>query len=175
MNTEEADRLALLFEIIGSVLAEPELAGWDGLAIVVQAYGPQAGTFIDTFCDKAKRYDRKIMVRLVKGASSDTKSNAHKSRVSPAIRSKHRRQKPMCPASAVPRNFWDLVITSTLNLCHAVAATLELADKPVTFEFKRRHRTDETRHKLVLYKYASRWRIYAPVGAHKGLIAHQVR
>lgn len=71
MNTEEADRLALLFEIIGSVLAEPELAGWDGFAIVVQAYGPQAGTFIDTFCDKAKRYDRKNMVRPVKGASSD--------------------------------------------------------------------------------------------------------
>ena len=47
------------------------LAGWDGFGVVVQAYGKSAGAVIDHLYDLAIR-DRKIMIRLVKGAYWDT-------------------------------------------------------------------------------------------------------
>ena len=72
IDAEEADRLSLSLELIDRVLAEPALKGWDGLGVVVQAYGPRAGRVIDTLYDMAQTHDRRIMVRLVKGAYWDT-------------------------------------------------------------------------------------------------------
>jgi RHH-type proline utilization regulon transcriptional repressor/proline dehydrogenase/delta 1-pyrroline-5-carboxylate dehydrogenase len=72
VDAEEADRLALSLDVIDAVMSEPALAGWDGFGIVVQAFGPRADTVIDTLYDMATRHDRRIMVRLVKGAYWDT-------------------------------------------------------------------------------------------------------
>ena len=55
-----------------ALLSDASLAGWDGLGIVVQAYGKRAAPVIDSLYDMAERSDRKIMVRLVKGAYWDT-------------------------------------------------------------------------------------------------------
>src|SRR5690606_31331328 len=38
VDAEEADRLDLSLDIVEAVLARPELAGWDGFGVVVQAY-----------------------------------------------------------------------------------------------------------------------------------------
>lgn len=39
IDAEEQDRLDLSLDVIEAVLADPELAGWDGFGVVVQAYG----------------------------------------------------------------------------------------------------------------------------------------
>ena len=72
IDAEEADRLDLSLDVIERVLAEPELAGWNGFGVVVQAYGPRAAFVIDWLYALAQRLDRQIMVRLVKGAYWDT-------------------------------------------------------------------------------------------------------
>ena len=72
IDAEEADRLDLSLDVIERVLAEPELAGWNGFGVVVQAYGPRAAFVIDWLYALAKQLDRSIMVRLVKGAYWDT-------------------------------------------------------------------------------------------------------
>ncbi|TGV63445.1 hypothetical protein EN801_047805, partial [Mesorhizobium sp. M00.F.Ca.ET.158.01.1.1] len=72
IDAEEADRLDLSLDVIERVLAEPELAGWNGFGVVVQAYGPRAAFTIDWLYALAKKYNRNIMVRLVKGAYWDT-------------------------------------------------------------------------------------------------------
>ena len=72
IDAEEADRLDLSLDVIERVLAEPELAGWNGFGVVVQAYGPRAAFVIDWLHALAKKLDRRIMVRLVKGAYWDT-------------------------------------------------------------------------------------------------------
>ena len=72
VDAEEADRLTLSLQVIEQVLADPELTGWDGFGGVVQAYGLRAGPTIDWLHSLATRLDRKIMVRLVKGAYWDT-------------------------------------------------------------------------------------------------------
>ncbi len=71
IDAEEADRLDLSLDVIAAMLADPRLAGWDGFGVVVQAYGPRAGHVIDWLAALAEQYDRKIMVRLVKGAYWD--------------------------------------------------------------------------------------------------------
>ena len=68
IDAEEADRLALSLDVIEAVLGDPSLAGWDGFGVVVQAYGRRAGVVIDWLYALAQRLDRRIMVRLVKGA-----------------------------------------------------------------------------------------------------------
>ena len=72
VDAEEADRLELSLDVIAAVFADPSLAGWDGFGLAVQAYqkrAPQVIDFVDALC---RHHDRKMMVRLVKGAYWDT-------------------------------------------------------------------------------------------------------
>ena len=50
----------------------PDLAGWDGLGLAVQAYQKRALPLIDWLADLAARAHRRLMVRLVKGAYWDS-------------------------------------------------------------------------------------------------------
>ncbi|HYY83578.1 MAG TPA: proline dehydrogenase family protein, partial [Beijerinckiaceae bacterium] len=72
IDAEEADRLELSLEVIGAVLADPSLAGWDGFGLAVQAYQKRAPAVIDHVADLAQGLGRRVMVRLVKGAYWDT-------------------------------------------------------------------------------------------------------
>ncbi len=72
VDAEEADRLELSLEVIAAVLADPSLAGWDGFGLAVQAYQKRAAAVIDWLSDIASALDRRLMVRLVKGAYWDT-------------------------------------------------------------------------------------------------------
>ncbi|MBS0483385.1 MAG: proline dehydrogenase family protein, partial [Proteobacteria bacterium] len=68
IDAEEADRLELSLDLLESLALAPDLAGWNGLGFVVQAYGKRCPFVIDWIVDLARRADRRIMVRLVKGA-----------------------------------------------------------------------------------------------------------
>ena len=72
IDAKEADRLALSLSVIGAVLVDPDLAGWEGFGVVVQAYEPRAGGIIDHLYELAKRHKRQITIRLVKGAYWDS-------------------------------------------------------------------------------------------------------
>ena len=47
VDAEEADRLEISLDIFAAVLADPRLAGWDGLGLAVQAYQKRALPLID--------------------------------------------------------------------------------------------------------------------------------
>ena len=47
IDAEEAERLDLSLDVIEALLRDPELAGWDGFGVVVQAYGRRCGAVID--------------------------------------------------------------------------------------------------------------------------------
>ena len=72
VDAEEADRLELSLEVFAAVLADPSLAGWDGFGLAIQAYQRRCFAVIDHVADLARRHDRRLMVRLVKGAYWDT-------------------------------------------------------------------------------------------------------
>ncbi|MCX7284457.1 MAG: bifunctional proline dehydrogenase/L-glutamate gamma-semialdehyde dehydrogenase PutA [Novosphingobium sp.] len=71
IDAEESDRLELSLDLLEALATDPELAGWNGLGFVVQAYGKRCPFVIDWIVDLARRSGRRIMVRLVKGAYWD--------------------------------------------------------------------------------------------------------
>ncbi|MGY4457810.1 proline dehydrogenase family protein [Bradyrhizobium sp. LB13.1] len=86
VDAEEADRLELSLDVIAATLADPSLAGWDGFGLAIQAYQKRASAVIDYVDALARAHDRKLMVRLVKGAYWDTpRSSARRSAGSTAI------------------------------------------------------------------------------------------
>ena len=72
VDAEEADRLELSLDVIAAALSDPSLQGWDGFGLAVQAYQKRAPQVIDWLAETATALDRRLMVRLVKGAYWDT-------------------------------------------------------------------------------------------------------
>src|SRR4051812_9764913 len=68
VDAEEADRLELSLDVIEAVFADPSLAGWDGFGLAIQAYQKRSVAVIDFIDGLCRKYDRRMMVRLVKGA-----------------------------------------------------------------------------------------------------------
>ncbi|MBB4954832.1 RHH-type proline utilization regulon transcriptional repressor/proline dehydrogenase/delta 1-pyrroline-5-carboxylate dehydrogenase [Agrobacterium vitis] len=71
IDAEEADRLELSLDLLEELCLDPALAGWNGMGFVVQAYGKRCPFVLDFIIDLARRSQRRIMVRLVKGAYWD--------------------------------------------------------------------------------------------------------
>jgi len=72
VDAEEANRLDLSLDVIGAVFADPELDGWEGYGLAVQAYQKRAYYVLEWLADLSTKVGRKMMVRLVKGAYWDT-------------------------------------------------------------------------------------------------------
>ncbi|MBV8393678.1 MAG: proline dehydrogenase family protein, partial [Alphaproteobacteria bacterium] len=71
IDAEEADRLEISLDLLERLCFEPELAGWNGIGFVVQAYQKRCPFVIDWLIDLARRSGHRLMVRLVKGAYWD--------------------------------------------------------------------------------------------------------
>ena len=179
IDAEEADRLDLSLDIIEAVLSDPSLKDWDGFGVVVQAYSKRAGFVLDWLYALAEKLDRKIMVRLVKGAYWDTEIKL--AQVEGHAGFPVFTQKPATDVSylACARKLFAMTDRiypqfATHN-AHSVAAILEMAPNKTCFEFQRLHGMGEALHQTVLSAEKTRCRIYAPVGAHKDLLAYLVR
>ena len=183
VDAEEADRLSLSLDVIEAVVSDPALAGWDGFGVVVQAFGQRAGYVIDWLGDLATRTDRKLMVRLVKGAYWDAEIK-HAQVLGldgfPVFTAKtHTDVSYIANARKLLGLNDRLYPQFATHNAHTVAAILHLADdmgvSAKSYEFQRLHGMGETLHKIVLKDNATNCRIYAPVGAHEDLLAYLVR
>lgn len=72
IDAEEADRLEISLDLLEKLCFEPELAGWNGIGFVIQAYQKRCPLVIDYLIDLATRSRRRLMIRLVKGAYWDS-------------------------------------------------------------------------------------------------------
>ncbi len=179
IDAEEADRLDLSLDVIEAALADEALAGWQGFGVVVQAYGPRAGLVIDWLYALAETLDRKIMVRLVKGAYWDTEIK--RAQVLGLKGFPVFTRKPVTDLSYIANARKLLSMTDRIypqfatHNAHTVAAILDMAEDEDSFEFQRLHGMGERLHDIVLKREGTRCRIYAPVGAHRDLLAYLVR
>jgi RHH-type proline utilization regulon transcriptional repressor/proline dehydrogenase/delta 1-pyrroline-5-carboxylate dehydrogenase len=179
IDAEEADRLALSLEVIEAVLSDPALKGWDGFGVVVQAYGRRAGAVIDWLYALSVKLDRKIMVRLVKGAYWDAEVKRAQVLGLDSFPVFTRKQATDVSYIANARKL--LAMTDRIypqfatHNAHTVAAILDMATDKRAFEFQRLHGMGERLHDIVLEDHGTRCRIYAPVGAHRDLLAYLVR
>ena len=165
--------------MIEMVLSDPRLAGWDGFGVVVQAFGKRASYVLDWLYSLATQLDRKIMVRLVKGAYWDSEiKRAQMDGVPdfPVFTTKSATDiSYICCASQL-LNMTDRIYPQfATHNAHSVAAILEMAGNKQDFEFQRLHGMGETLHEALLRNERVRSRIYAPVGKHRELLAYLVR
>ncbi|MEM8698308.1 MAG: bifunctional proline dehydrogenase/L-glutamate gamma-semialdehyde dehydrogenase PutA [Pseudomonadota bacterium] len=178
IDAEEADRLDLSLDIIEAVLAEPALAGWDGFGVVVQAYGPRAAQVIDWLHALAEKHDRRIMIRLVKGAYWDTEiKHAQELGLAgfPVFTRKTHTDISYIACARKLLSMSDRIYPQfATHNAHTVAAILDMAGEG-PFEFQRLHGMGDSLHAVVKRQSNTRCRIYAPVGAHRDLLAYLVR
>ncbi len=179
IDAEEADRLTLSLRVIEAVLADPALAGWDGFGVVVQAYGRRAAATLDWLHALAVKLDRRIMVRLVKGAYWD--AEVKRAQVLGLADFPVLSRKAATDVSHIANAARLLAMTDRIypqfatHNAHTVAAILEMAGDRAAFEFQRLHGMGERLHDIVHRAEGTRCRIYAPVGAHRDLLAYLVR
>ena len=181
IDAEEADRLELSFDLVEALALAPELAGWDGLGLAVQAYQKRALPLVDWLADLARRGGRRLMVRLVKGAYWDTEVKRAQERgldTYPVFTRKVATDvsylacaKRLLAAGPV---FYPQFATHN---AHTLAAVCELAGDRADWEFQRLHGMGEALYAEVVPpdKMGRPCRIYAPVGSHEDLLAYLVR
>jgi len=183
IDAEEADRLTLSLDVIAAILAEPALDGWDGFGVVVQAYGQRAGAVIDHLAQMATALDRKIMVRLVKGAYWDAEikhAQVEGFAGFPVFTAKQHTDVSYIANARKLLSLTDRIYPQfATHNAHTVAAVLDMAEQMgksgADYEFQRLHGMGEALHTLVLNANETHCRIYAPVGAHEDLLAYLVR
>ena len=180
IDAEEADRLDISLDIIEKVLKHKELEGWDGFGVVVQAYGPRASFVLDWLFALAEKLDRKIMVRLVKGAYWDTEvKRAQVMGLSgyPVFTRKVNTDISYLACARKLLDMQDRVYPQfATHNAHTTSSVLRMAGNDRQgFEFQRLHGMGEGLHDVLRAQNGTRCRIYAPVGAHRDLLAYLVR
>ncbi len=179
IDAEEADRLSLSLDVIEAVVSDPSLAGWDGFGVVVQAYGQRAAYVIDWLYALSAKLDRRIMVRLVKGAYWDSEIKLAQAEGLDGFPVYTRKAATdvsyLCCARKLLGMTDRLYPQFATHNAHTVAAVLEMSEDKTAFEFQRLHGMGESLHQAVLADSGTACRIYAPVGAHRDLLAYLVR
>ncbi|MCP3402936.1 bifunctional proline dehydrogenase/L-glutamate gamma-semialdehyde dehydrogenase PutA [Bradyrhizobium sp. CCGB20] len=180
VDAEEADRLELSLDVIAATLADPSLKGWHGFGLAIQAYQKRASAVIDYVDALARAHDRKLMVRLVKGAYWDTEIKRAQERGLDGYPVFTRKAMTdlnyvACASKLLglrPRIFPQFATHNALT----VATVLELAQGSGGFEFQRLHGMGEALYEQLAKDHPDiAYRTYAPVGSHRDLLAYLVR
>ncbi len=181
IDAEEADRLDLSLDLIETLALAPELSGWDGLGLAVQAYQKRALPVIDWLADLARRGRRRLMVRLVKGAYWDSEIKRSQERGLDGYPVYTRKLATDVSYLACARRLLDggaaFYPQFATHNAHTVAAVLELAGERRDWEFQRLHGMGEALYGQIVCpdKMDRPCRVYAPVGSHEELLAYLVR
>ena len=184
IDAEEADRLELSLDLLESLALDPDLAGWDGLGFVVQAYGKRCPFVLDWIIDLAGRANRRIMVRLVKGAYWDAEIKRAQVDGLPGFPVYTRKLHTDVAYVACARKLLaatDRVFPQfATHNAQTLATIYELAGPDFAvgkYEFQCLHGMGEPLYEQVVgaSKLNRPCRIYAPVGTHETLLAYLVR
>ena len=182
IDAEEVDRLELslaVFEALAMQVSQ-RCPQWQGFGLALQAYQTRAVELIEHVADLARQHRLKFMCRLVKGAYWDAEIKRAQELGLPAY--PVFTQKPHTDVSYLACARALLVAHDAIHPQFAthnagtIAAILQMAAKHGTpFELQRLHGMGEGIYREVLKNPAVSCRVYAPVGAHRDLLAYLVR
>ena len=183
IDAEEADRLELSLDMMEALAFDPDLAGFDGIGFVVQAYQKRCPYVIDYLVDLARRSGRKLMVRLVKGAYWDSEIKraqvdgmsgfpVYTRKVYTDVSYLVCAQKLLAATDVIYPQF-ATHNALTLSTIYTWAQQANITD----YEFQCLHGMGETLYDQVVGKdkLNKPCRVYAPVGSHQTLLAYLVR
>ncbi len=178
IDAEEAARLEPTLELFETLAREPQLAGWDGLGFVLQAYQKRAPAVADWLIALARTSGRQLPVRLVKGAYWDTEI-------------KHAQEQgfadyPVFTRKAHTDLCYEVCAARLLTAADAIfpqfASHNALSISLVTelaqgshYELQRLHGMGQLLYSQLDADDRPPLRVYAPVGSHTDLLPYLVR
>jgi RHH-type proline utilization regulon transcriptional repressor/proline dehydrogenase/delta 1-pyrroline-5-carboxylate dehydrogenase len=180
IDAEEADRLDLSLDLLAYLMAEPDLAGWDGLGFVVQCYQKRARPTIDWLVALARQKKRRLMLRLVKGAYWD--SEIKRAQVDglpdyPVFTRKGHTDIAYLACARAMLAAPDVIYPQFATHNAFTIAAIHTLAGDARYEFQCLHGMGESiyDHVVGANGLARACRIYAPVGSHETLLAYLVR
>jgi len=180
IDAEESERLDISLDIIETVFSDNDLAGWDGFGLAVQAYQKRAIFVIEWLRHLTLRVNRKIMVRLVKGAYWDSEiKNAQKDGMNhfPVFTRKSSTDVSYHACANKLLEYRDSIYPQfATHNAYTAATIIELANGDTdNFEFQCLHGMGDSLYDQVVSQEHIQCRIYAPCGHHEDLLAYLVR
>jgi RHH-type transcriptional regulator, proline utilization regulon repressor / proline dehydrogenase / delta 1-pyrroline-5-carboxylate dehydrogenase len=180
IDAEEADRLELSLDIIAAVLGDGSLRDWDGFGLAVQAYQKRALDVIGWVESVAAATQRRLTVRLVKGAYWDTEiKRAQERGLADYPVFTRKAMTDLCYMACAKRL---LAVRDRLfpqfatHNALTVASVIEEAGGIEGYEFQRLYGMGEALYEALLAELPqAACRVYAPVGGHRDLLAYLVR
>ncbi len=184
IDAEEADRLELSLDLLETLSLDPELNNWHGLGFVVQAYSRRCPFVLDYIVDLARRSNRRIMVRLVKGAYWDAEIKRAQldgledfpvftRKVHTDVSYIACARKLLAARDVIFPQFATHNAQSLATIYHLAGPDFKIGD----YEFQCLHGMGEPLYGEVVGKQNldRPCRFYAPVGTHETLLAYLVR
>ena len=183
IDAEEAERLELSLDVIEALVEDEALFanGWEGFGLAIQAYQKRAVALCDWIAALARRHNRRLMVRLVKGAYWDAEIKL--SQVGgytdyPVFTRKLATDVSYLACANKLLSAADVIYPAfATHNAYTIAAIKKLAAGR-ELEFQRLHGMGEQVYETLAEEegdHPTRVRIYAPVGGHKDLLAYLVR
>ncbi len=180
VDAEESERLEISLDIIERVFADPDLGDWSGFGIAVQSYQKRAIFVIEWIREITQRVNKKMMVRLVKGAYWDTEIK-HTQQGGfedfPVFTRKASTDVSYHACANRLLAYRDSVYPQfATHNAYTASVILELAgDDKEGFEFQCLHGMGDTLYDQIVTEEHIQCRVYAPVGQHEDLLAYLVR
>jgi RHH-type proline utilization regulon transcriptional repressor/proline dehydrogenase/delta 1-pyrroline-5-carboxylate dehydrogenase len=183
IDAEETDRLEISLDMLEALAFDPELSGFEGIGLVVQAYQKRCPFVIDYVVDLARRSGRKFMVRLVKGAYWDAEIKRAQVDGMPGYpvytRKVHTDVSYLTCARKLLAGSDVIYPQFATHNAHSLSVIYTWAkqDGITNYEFQCLHGMGETLYDQVVGRdnLDKPCRIYAPVGSHETLLAYLVR
>ena len=180
IDAEETYRLELSLMVLEELLKDKKFDGYNGIGFVVQAYGKRAFYVINYLKDLAKKYNKIIPVRLVKGAYWDSEiKNAQMAGIEnyPVFsRKSHTDLSYLVCAKEMLDNLDCFYPQFATHNALTVASILEVAENikdKTKFEFQRLYGMGDAFYDNMVNTIPVR--IYAPVGTYEELLPYLIR
>jgi len=180
VDAEESERLDISLDIIEKVFSDPDLQGWTGFGLAVQAYQKRSIFVIEWLRDLTLKVGRTMMVRLVKGAYWDTEIK-HTQQGGfehfPVFTRKTSTDVSYHACANRMLAYRDTIYPQfATHNAYTASVIIELAgDDKKGFEFQCLHGMGDSLYDQVVTKDGIQTRVYAPVGVHEDLLAYLVR
>jgi len=180
IDAEETERLEISLDLVAALARDPDLAGFEGIGIVVQAYQKRCPYVIDYLIELARETGHRFMVRLVKGAYWDAEIKRAQIDGMPGYPVYTRKVHTDVSYLACAKKLLsaqDAVFPQfATHNAYTLSAVFTLASG-LDYEFQCLHGMGETLYDQVVgsEQMGRSCRIYAPVGSHQTLLAYLVR
>ena len=184
IDAEESDRLEISLDLLEDLCRNPQLAGWNGIGFVLQAYQKRCPHVVAWVIELARRTKHRLMIRLVKGAYWD--SEIKRAQVDgladfPVYTRKIHTDVSYLSCARLLLAAPDAVFPQfATHNAHTLSSVMQMAGGNFyagQYEFQCLHGMGEPLYEEVVGEEKLRrpCRIYAPVGTHETLLAYLVR